>query len=462
MRGPGTFDWNRSAIRLTGRSGGTWLCAVAVLVASLVLPAVGSAKPAVVVEPITNPPGVRVAVSPRSRAGWGLLQVVDAKTGECLKTLHAGRVKAGDAFAVVAGGPLAAGGAYKLRYREGVRLELVGEVRRPDEKVPAWLNPVDVASAGPSVYVRDAGVPVEGTDPAKVAEREAKLPCVFKMDRATGKADASFGNGGRIGFPEQYQFRSLAVEPATGRLFLGSGGHQVQVFEANGTPAAQVIGGWDNDPAGPKCLAWCDSVAVGADNRIIIPLPGYGNGKVYDRTKHGFDGILYRYDNPDVNGLPRMICADPRAGTVYYTGQSALISRFVDDGKSLGGAYQSAPDVKLATPTGGCASAGLVWWACHGPGFGPFWDSGGGGEVVLFWDTGAALMLVDRFGVPGTAADAMEFLNPAAVAMDAAHEEVWVAEDGLANTEGPKGNARVRRFALTARHDEAVEFELPK
>jgi hypothetical protein len=147
---------------------------------------------------------------------------------------------------------------------------------------------------------------------------------------------------------------------------------------------------------------------------------------------------------------------------MYYTGQSRQVSRFTEDGKAMTPSYQSDPEVKLAAPTGGCVSAGLVWWACHGPGFGPYWDSGGGGEVVLFWDTGKALALVDRFGVPGTAPDAMEFMNPSAVAMDASHDEVWVVEDGMANPEGPKGNARVRRFALSARHEETVDFALPQ
>lgn len=439
------------------RGASAWGVVLGIILAAR--PVLARDRAALVVEPISNPAGVRVAVQPRSRAGWGLLQVVDAKTGDCLKTIHAGRLTGDNVFAVVAG-DLLPPGSYRLRYREGVRLELVGDVARPDATVPTWLNPVDVAIAGDAAYVLDAGAAVEGQEPAQVAERAAKQACIFKMNRRDGTPNPSFGAGGRLARPDMYQFRSIAVEPGTGRLFLGSGGHELRVFDATGAPTEQTIGGWDNDPAGPKCLAWCDSLALGAGNRVIIPLPGYGNGKVYDRTKNAFDGILYRFDMGDVNGLSRVICADPRASVVYYTGQSRLISRFTEDGKALTPSYQSDPEVKLAAPTGGCASAGLVWWACHGPGFGPYWDSGGGGEVVLFWDTGKALALVDRFGVPGTAADAMEFMNPSAVAMDASHDEVWVVEDGLPNPEGPPGNARVRRFSLAARHEESVAFEL--
>jgi hypothetical protein len=182
---------------------------------------------------------------------------------------------------------------------------------------------------------------------------------------------------------------------------------------------------------------------------------------VYDRTKDGFAGAIYTFTIADVNGMPRMICSDMQ-GSVYYVGLSHKVGKYTDTGTALVPGYQSKPDAKLARPTGGCASAGLIWWASHGPGFGPYWDSGGGGEVVLFWDDGKELKVIDRFGVPGTAADRLQFLNPSAVAMDPAHDEVWVTEDGVENPDGPKGNARVRKFVLKARHSETVEFELPK
>jgi hypothetical protein len=244
-------------------------------------------------------------------------------------------------------------------------------------------------------------------------------------------------------------------------LFMGNGSHGVRVFEPNGKPGAQTVGGWDGNPHGPKCLAWCDSLALGWKDRIYIPLPGYGNGKTYDRTKNGFDGILYDYKIADVNGTSRVLCSDGQ-GVVYYAGASQRITRWVDDGKSLVPTYQTALDAQLAHPTGGCASTGLTWWACRGPGFGPFWDSGGGGEIVLFRDTGKELVLLARYGLPGTHPDQLEFMNPSAIAMDAGHTELWVTEDGEPNPEGPRGNARVRRFGLKARYTESVTIELPK
>ena len=56
----------------------------------------------------------------------------------------------------------------------------------------------------------------------------------------------------------------------------------------------------------------------------------------------------------------------------------------------------------------------------------------------------------------------MEFLNPASAAMSADHTELWVSEDGLPNTEGPPGNARIRRFLLKAANTQEAELDLKK
>lgn len=432
---------------------------LAPIVLLLLITQIAHAASAIQLETISNPPGVHIKVRPTARSGWGLLQVIDPATGTCLRTIHAGRITPRDSFAVVRSALLPPGN-YRLRYREGVELALEAQIERPDGKVAGWLNPTDIALAGPWVYVLDSGQEVvDPKTPEEIAEQASKQPLILKMDRQ-GKLDPTFGEAGALALPGLYRLRSFAVDRATGKLFAGSGGHEVRVYDANGSPTEQVIGGWDNDPAGPKSLAWCDSIALGHSGRIYIALSGYGNGKVYDRSKNGFDGWLYRFDLPDVNGVSRMICSDAQ-GVAYCVGASHLVTRYIDDEKSLTITYQSDPQARLAFPTGGSASGGLVWWACHGPGFGPFWDSGGGGEVVLFWDTGEELKLIDRFGIPGTAPDQMEFLNPAAAVMDARHDELWVSEDGLPNKEGPAGNARVRRFLLKARHSEEADFNLP-
>jgi hypothetical protein len=232
------------------------------------------------------------------------------------------------------------------------------------------------------------------------------------------------------------------------------------VYDRDGKLTTQTIGGWEAPPLDSK---WCTpgpaSVAFGPDNRIYIPGGPYANGKVYDRTKNGHEGILYPFVLPECEGLDRYICGDNR-GVFYTCGRADQVTKHVDDGKAVKIIFTTPPTLKLARPTGGCAGGGLVWWACHGPGYGPYWDSGGGGEIVLLWDTGKDLTFIDRFGVPGLAEDAVEFLNPSAVSVNAQQTEVWVTEDGGTNTEGPKGNARVRRFLLKAKSVEEAAIEL--
>jgi hypothetical protein len=414
---------------------------------------------AVSVEPIADPKGVRISVQPPANGGWALVQIVDPATGNVLKTVHAGRIRPRDNYIAVASEQLPAG-AYKLRYRQGVELTLAGDVKRPDPKQPTWLNPTDLVLSGPWIYILDSGEKVETPTPEPTPEKLQKDSCIFKMDR-NGNLDPSFGEAGKLALPGCWGLFAFAVEPGTGRMIISQLGHSVYVFEPNGKRTEQQLGGWDGDPHGPKCTVWCNSVALGKGNRVYIPAPGYGNGKVYDSTKNGFDGLMYRFEIPDVNGVGRMICADGK-GAVYMSGSSNFITRYIDDGATAKPGYKSDPLLKIAKPTGGSASGDLTWWAAHGPGYGPYWDSGGGGEVVLFWDTGKELKFIDRYGMPGVAADKMEFLNPSSVVMDPTHSEVFVVEDGAPNTEGPKGNARVRRFELKAKHSEEVNFELPK
>src|SRR6185436_11985001 len=100
--------------------------------------------------------------------------------------------------------------------------------------------------------------------------------------------------------------------------------------------------------------------------------------------------------------------------------------------------------------------------ACHGPGFGPYWDSGGGGEIVLYWDDQDAkkLKIILRYGAPGSGDAPTEFLNPASAVMSRDQTDLWVTEDGLQNREGPPGNARVRRYIIKSAQTEDLDFTL--
>lgn len=386
-----------------------------------------------------------------------------------------------------------------------------------------WVNPVDLALAGDKLTVFDAGRPPSPLDPAEerrwhlpgdqwvtaryvsrddanttatlttadgqsitatiaeldnddraaIDQYEAKRaawaerrlrtewPALLRLN-LDGTADTTFGEGGWAKVAEsegQYGLRGIAVDES-GTIYIGSGGHSVRVFSPTGERTDREIGGWDGEPHGPKCTPWANSVAVGPGNKLYIP-NSYGNMKVYDRTKAGFDGILYHTTLAGGGGaLPRAGACDALTHVVYVVNSSHAVERYVDDGKSIAHAYTAKADFRTPIATGPYASGGLIWIAAHGPGYGPYWDSGGGGEVVLLWDNGQSIELVDRFGYPGVETEELAFLNPSAVVMDQTHRTVWVAEDGQANPDGPPGNARVRRFRLHAVHTEELPIEL--
>jgi hypothetical protein len=472
------------------------------------------AGPAMQVTPTAA--GASISVAPK-RTPFGFLELVEPGTGRVVYTLNAGRFPAGQSF-TVSKNIAVAPGRYTLRYREGFDLKLLGELKRPEAKMPAWLNPTCIVQRGQNLYILDSGLDVVETRPDHLndltwnpvtgkpvaahfveikdgivnlqtkegaavtfkladlkaadqavankldkerlellAERDTKQSALFKMD-TKGVLDTAFGKGGKLALPGYYNIRSFDVDPASGVIYISAGGHNAIVFDASGKLTPQTIGGWDGDPNGPKCTVWVNTLFVGAGNRLYLP-NGYGNIKVYDRTKNAFDGILYFGLNPASITLDACGATDG-LNAVYITTPPGVIRKFIDDGKSIKAAYASSDADKLAMPTGPSASAGLVWVAAHGPGPGPFWDSGGGGEVALYFDDGQKLQLLGRFGVPGTAGDQLEFMNPSSAYLTADHLELRVVEDGLTNTEGPKGNARVRLFQIASAYTEEAVVDV--
>lgn len=467
--------------------------------------------------PAPDGKGLTISVEPSRLTGPGLLEVVDGN-GTVLRTLNGGRFRSNATFALRADDRLAPG-RYKVRYRERLGLALDGEVKRPDGQ--PWVSPTDLVIVGRFLYVLDSGLSVDDSKPGQaerewkqkdgktfkakfnaytpeskafvltapdsstiytsvealqpddaafaeqlikdeqvwLKQREEKASYLYKMTR-DGVAETTFGQGGRLSLGLLYGVRSVAVDPNLGTIFLPSGGHEINVFDASGNKTTQTIGGWDNDPNGPKGLVWVSSLAISdVNNRIYIPL-SYANGKVYDRTKNQFEGIISRFDLPRYPGLDRNVAVEGNA--VYITNRNHQVEKFVDEGANVKFAYASNPELKLAHPAGLSALPSLVWMACHGPGFGPYWDSGGGGEVVLLFDDGKQFSLVDRYGFPGTAADRLEFLNPSAAIASADHGELYVLEDGQPNAEGPRGNARIRRFKITAGVTKEIVVDLKK
>jgi len=245
-----------------------------------------------------------------------------------------------------------------------------------------------------------------------------------------------------------------------------SGGYYVEIWDGAGKRVPRVIGGYHSggDPGfwTPKGrnTQHVNSVALGPDQRIYLHILDYGAIRVYDRTKNGLDGCLYSAAHNHALGgsLPRCLAAN-RMGALYLCTSTKQILKLVDTGKELRTAYCSEPEPRMILPTGLSVSGDLIWVAANGPGD-PFWDSGNGEEVLLFWDNGEEIQLVEQYGKAGTGRDKLEFMNPSATAQSGNHLELWVAEDGMANPEGPSGNARVRRFKITSSESEEAVFNL--
>ncbi len=487
-------------------------CALMLMLALLWGGANAVADSSLKVAPAADGLSTTVSVTPQ-QTPFGFLELVEAGTGRVVYTLNAGRFPPGQTY-TVSKNIAVAPGRYKLRYREGLDLKLLGELKRPEASIPNWINPTRIVQRGQNLYILDSGLDVVETRPdhlneltwnpvtgepfaakfveikddvvsltkkdgtnvapkltdlkpadqeiAKrlekerqelIAERATKQSAIFKMD-TRGVLDPGFGIGGKLSLEGYYGIRGFDIDPASGALYL-PGGHQITVYDGTGRPTRQIIGGWDNDPHGPKCTPWTNTVVVGPGNRLYIPNV-YQNIKVYDRTKKGFDGILYHLASIPGGIMLESAASADGVNALYVTSRPGVIQKYIDDGKSLKVSYRSSEADGLAQPTGSSASAGLIWVASHGPGPGPYWDSGGGGEVVLYYDDGQKLQLVSRFGTPGTAGDRLEFMNPSSASMTDDHLQLWVAEDGLANKEGPRGNARIRLFQQVSTHTEEV------
>ncbi len=112
------------------------------------------------------------------------------------------------------------------------------------------------------------------------------------------------------------------------------------------------------------------------------------------------------------------------SGSIYLIAHPVnVFQKIHDTGKEIKEGYLASTDDKMYAPMGLLAGGSLVWIADHGPGPGPFWDSGGGNEIILFWDNGEKLVLLERYGTGGKARDRLEFINPCATVQSPDHME---------------------------------------
>ena len=404
----------------------------------------------------TGSDAITIRVSPRNASSISLLEVLDTK-GTCLKTVHAGGFSNGQKFSVGKNHGLKPGD-YRIRYREGVTLALDAAVTLPHKE--RWVNPTDIAINSKGVYVLDRGiieVPAVKSEDGTTTDAVPGLGStyLYRFSR-DGKPDTTFADRGRMTVDEApTRVWSVAVDDE-GIIYLPSQReHRVMVFSPTGDKTDQTIGGYEDNPNSNRNTTYISWIALGPGKRIYL---FFGDlVRVYDRTKNAFDGFLYTgnsayskiVDGRSIGG--NQITSD-RQGAVYIASEAHQLEKLLDDGKAIKPSYSfhAAP---MCSPMGPSAAGGLVWVATHGPAT-PYWDSGGAGEMVLFWDNGAELVRVEAYGKAGKAADKLEFINPCATAQTSDHLELWVAEDGVANPDGPPGNARVRKFHIASTRSE--------
>jgi hypothetical protein len=306
-------------------------------------------------------------------------------------------------------------------------------------------------------------VKVQGQKQADWAALRAKrLPHIVKMN-LDGSKVTNWGASGvldlaKTGIPPGW-LRTFVVDESGVGYLPSSGHHALRVGQLGIWDDKYTVGGWDNNPAGPVCTVWVANLAAVGPKKLYIPNNGYANAKIYDPTKPAFEGILFATAQARNFSLPNAIAADA-GGNVYMCDQSNLIVKLQDNGKAWTEKYFTDPELKLFLPTGITTSASLVLFGSHGPGPGPFWDSGGGGEFVILWDNGKELARVTRFGAPGFVLENKEFLNPSGIAITPDHSALIVAEDGMVNTDGPAGNARVTRWRLKHLVEDSAPVEL--
>jgi hypothetical protein len=430
-------------ISLSPRTGIVSLLVLALAALALSTPARADSAPEIKVTPFAENKGeMEITVLKHGKAK-GLVELLDAQ-GNVVKTLYAGRLgPQHNTFRLMAGRDLPAGN-YTVRYRETLGLQFEASLKRPGTPDGKWLNPGDIHLVNGKLYVFDCGL--DEKDPIK------KLAGFIRLN-LDGTPDTSFAENGYAPISYRYPHVScMGVDPE-GNMYVSNGYHSTEVFDKNGKSTKRHLAGWNNEPYGPICTGWVNANFVGEGNKIYFPT-GYGNMKVYDRTKDNFDGALFFKTLPASVSFGRSIVVS--GNTIYIANQYGQIERYIDTGKEIKSQYTTAPEDKLPTPGGFALSGSILWTCVTGPGPGPFWDSGGGGELVLFYDDGNSMEMFDRFGTPGFTEDQVEFLNPSAVAIDPTGTIAWVTENGLTPVPptgpagSPQGNARLRKFKITA------------
>jgi DNA-binding beta-propeller fold protein YncE len=463
--------------------------------------------------------GKSFTITPKTtqESGWGLIELVNPKTNNVERVLYAGRISRETPVILHVDDKLKPG-SYLLRLRDGVSLSYEKNIPRPDAPSGKWICPSVLILHNGCLFIGDSGLAV----PEIVAKRSPQLTWATRDGKTVTGICARVEDGNALIIasdpalgvvpvdPEKQTPQLVAVakdvqqQTADWRLQiklnipmivkLGPDGQPVQNWAEKGffrnvpnagsgtmhgvaiddagclylSNESQIlsigtlgllekngIGAYPGNP--PRSLA-----ASGPSKLYIIPYTGYAKLHVADRTKPDSAANLY-FISPFRNGswTTNALAADNDAN-LYQVDSTGNLVKYIDNGKTVEEKYFITPEPLLCYLGGISLSKGLIWGAARGPGPGPFWDSGGGGEIALFFDNSQSLSLVTRIGTPGQNTDPIEFLNPRATAMTPDHKHLYVAEDGLPNTDGPPGNARISRFKIKANLEDSAPIQIGK
>ncbi len=447
---------------------------------------------------------------------WGLIELINAKTGNVERVLHAGRISLETSITFTPDAALNLKNDYLIRMRDGISIAFDKSIPRPDSPDGKWVSPSHVLLQNGFLYIGEAGAPTPDLVPKRSPEltwntRDGKTvkgvctlvengnaniiptdltpayvlvdpgtqspaasavamdvqkqttdwrnltrfnqPFVVKL-RPDGTTAPNWGDRGywRDGPWSPGNMAALAVDDG-GSLYAPARDVTIDVAGPLGMLEKRTVGLW----AAPR------SVAVAGPTKIYsLPVTSFQRFYSGDRTKTGEAANLLAispFRNASV--ITNCMAADA-AGNIYFADAENNLVKCVDTDKAIEEKYLVNPEPKLFGLGGVSLSKNLIWAVAHGPGPGPFWDSGGGGEIALFHDNGKALTLLARYGTPGQNTEQLEFLNPRSIVMTPDHKYFYLAEDGAPNSDGPPGNARVSRFTIKAILEDAIPLPLTK
>ncbi len=450
-------------------------------------------------------------------SGWGFIELISPKSGNVERVLYAGRITRDTSVTFTPDAALKPGD-YLLRIRDGISLAYDKPILRPDAPDGKWVSPTHLAYQNGFLYVGEAGAGI----PEIVAQRSPQLTWTARDGKIFKGICARVEEGNALIIAADPALGVIPVDPekqsaeatpvvkdvqkqtADWRALIKFSQPFVIKLGPDGKPASNWgdHGYWRDMPVSSgtmHCMALDDngciympggdayvnfagplgmlekrsigdftgtaprSLAVAGPAKLyVIPYTGYGRIFSADRTKTGGAANLLNVA-PFRNGswITNSIAADAQ-GNIYLADHEGNLAKCVDNDKTIEEKYVYSAEPKFYGLGGVNLSKGIITAAAHGPGSGPFWDSGGGAEIALFYDNGKSLSLLARYGTPGQTTQQLEFINPRSVIMTPDHKYLYVAEDGIPNTEGPPGNAKVTRFTIKAVLEDTLPIQIPK